>query len=117
MPLTDDEWARGKGGYKILQYMAMGIPTVASPVGINSEMVEQGITGYLASDAGQWVEAIERLVVDPDLRRRMGEAARARALSRYSLEHYAPELIVALTAPGGAGLAPGRAVAAEGLTR
>ena len=96
MPLTDDPWARGKGGYKILQYMAMGIPTVASPVGINVEMLRHGKTGFLASDVDEWTRALDTLILDRALRRGLGEAARADALARYSLEHYAPAFVDAL---------------------
>lgn len=100
MPLTDDPWSRGKGGYKILQYMAMGIPTVASPVGVNCELIDAGKTGYLAADDDAWVTALDRLVTDAPLRRRMGDAARAAALARHSIDHHAPALVRAL-APAG----------------
>jgi glycosyltransferase involved in cell wall biosynthesis len=93
MPLPDDPWTRGKGGYKILQYMAMGLPTVASPVGINGEMLRHGETGLLASSTEQWVAALDRLVGDRQARERMGAAARADALARYSLEHYVPMFV------------------------
>ena len=93
MPLTDDPWARGKGGYKILQYMAMGIPTVASPVGINAEMVQHANTGFLAADVDAWIRALDTLILDRGLRLALGEAARADALARYSLEHYAPAFV------------------------
>jgi len=96
MPLTDDPWARGKGGYKILQYMAMGIPTVASPVGINAEMVQHAKTGFLAADVDAWIRALDTLILDRALRLALGEAARADALARYSLEHYAPAFVDAL---------------------
>jgi glycosyltransferase involved in cell wall biosynthesis len=97
MPLTDDRWARGKGGYKILQYMAMGIPTVASPVGINVEMLRHGKTGFLAADVDDWIRALDTLILDRALRLQLGEAARADALARYSLAHYAPAFVDALT--------------------
>ena len=100
MPLTDDPWARGKGGYKILQYMAMGIPTVASPVGINSEMLRHGQTGFLAGDVDGWIAALDTLILDRARRLEMGQAARADALARYSLEHYAPAFIHALVRAG-----------------
>jgi hypothetical protein len=96
MPLTDDPWTRGKGGYKILQYMAMGIPTVASPVGINAEMLRHGTTGFLAADVGDWIRALDTLILDRARRREMGQAARADALARYSLQHYAPAFVEAL---------------------
>jgi glycosyltransferase involved in cell wall biosynthesis len=96
MPLTDDPWSRGKGGYKILQYMAMGIPTVASPVGVNADLVRHGETGLLAATIVEWVQALERLVRDGHERDRMGRAAREDAEKRFSLEHYAPMFIDAL---------------------
>lgn len=98
MPLTNDPWSRGKGGYKILQYMAMGIPTVASPVGVNAEIVQDGVTGFLAADVDAWVRALETLVTSAALRQRMGAAARADAVARYSLAHEAPRWIDALIA-------------------
>jgi glycosyltransferase involved in cell wall biosynthesis len=96
MPLTDDPWSRGKGGYKILQYMAMGIPTVASSVGINAQLVQDGVTGFLADAPGAWLCALDRLIGDPTLRSRMGNAARVAALNRHSLEYHAPSLMRAL---------------------
>lgn len=96
MPLTDDPWSRGKGGYKILQYMAMGIPTVASSVGINANLVQDGVTGFLADEPGTWLCALDSLAGDPDLRVRMGNAARTAALNRHSLEYHAPSLVRAL---------------------
>jgi glycosyltransferase involved in cell wall biosynthesis len=78
-----DDWSRGKCGLKVLQYMAAGLPVVANPVGVHREMVCHGETGYLASTAEQWREAIGRLRADPELRRRMGQAGRWRVESRY----------------------------------
>ncbi|MBI4635718.1 MAG: glycosyltransferase family 4 protein [Candidatus Rokubacteria bacterium] len=117
MPLTDDAWARGKGGYKILQYMAMGIPTVASPVGINRRMLRDGETGVLASGADEWVAALDRLVTDAPARRRMGASAREDAVARYSLEHYAPAFLQALRPGGGQPAASSAPAAAHELSR
>ena len=86
MPLPDDEWARGKCGLKGLQYMALGIPTLMSPVGVNSEIIQDGQDGFLANTTAEWVEKVARLVEDADLRRRMGEAARRTVEQRYSLQ-------------------------------
>ena len=85
MPLPDDPWTRGKGGYKLLQYLAMGIPVVASPVGINREIVEEGVNGFLATCDTEWTARLETLIADPDLRRRMGEAGRQKMERSYSL--------------------------------
>jgi glycosyltransferase involved in cell wall biosynthesis len=76
MPLPDDEWARGKCGLKGLQYMALGIPTLMSPVGVNSAIIQDGVNGFLAHDTDEWVAKLGRLIDDTDLRRRMGAEAR-----------------------------------------
>jgi glycosyltransferase involved in cell wall biosynthesis len=85
MPLPDDEWARGKCGLKGLQYMALGIPTIMSPVGVNSEIIKDGEDGFLATSVEEWVAKLSRLVDDADLRRSMGAAARRTVEERYSL--------------------------------
>ncbi|MDP6776794.1 MAG: glycosyltransferase family 4 protein [Candidatus Latescibacteria bacterium] len=85
MPLPDNPWTRGKGGYKLLQYLSMGIPAVASPVGINREIVEHGRSGFLASNDAEWTEYLEALMADPELRRRMRSAGREKMVAQYSL--------------------------------
>ena len=96
MPLPDAPWARGKSGYKLVQYMACGLPLVASPVGVNATIVEDGVTGILASDDAQWRTALTRLIADPAMRAAMGQAGRARAVLSYSLQSQAPRLINAM---------------------
>jgi glycosyltransferase involved in cell wall biosynthesis len=86
MPLPIDNWSKGKGGLKILQYFAMGIPVVCSPVGINAELVTDGETGFLARDRQEWVEKLSTLVRDEELRRRMGKAGRDLVRARYDLK-------------------------------
>jgi glycosyltransferase involved in cell wall biosynthesis len=88
MPLTDDEWARGKCAFKLLQYMAASLPCIASPVGANTEAVIDGRTGYHARDASEWEHALERLIGSAELRARLGEAGRAHLESRYGLKNY-----------------------------
>lgn len=83
MPLSDDDWTRGKGGFKLLQYMAAGLPAVASPVGVNREIVEEGETGFLAANSAEWEAALRSLLRDPERARRMGRAARRRVEERY----------------------------------
>jgi len=68
MPLDDDKWSMGKCGLKLLLYMSLGVPVVASPVGVNADMIEDGLNGFLAKTQEQWVEAICRLAVDQHLR-------------------------------------------------
>lgn len=88
MPLSDDEWARGKCAFKLLQYMAASLPCVASPVGANTEAVIEGRTGFHARDAAEWEQALERLIGSAELRARLGAAGRAFVESRYGLHNY-----------------------------
>ncbi len=88
MPLNDTLWARGKCGYKILQYFGVGVPAVASPVGINTEFISQGITGMLADSQDAWLDALRGLIDDPHLRRSMGLAAYDRLSANYTLIQY-----------------------------
>jgi len=92
MPLDDSPWARGKCGYKLIQYMACGLPVVASPVGVNAEIVEHGVNGFLARNDAEWREALMTLLNDPDLRRRMGAAGRKKVEREYSLQVYGPKV-------------------------
>jgi glycosyltransferase involved in cell wall biosynthesis len=88
MPLTDDEWARGKCAFKLLQYMAASLPCVASPVGANTEAVIEGVTGFHARDPAEWEHALERLIGSAELRARLGAAGRAYVESRYGMKSY-----------------------------
>jgi glycosyltransferase involved in cell wall biosynthesis len=85
MPLEDDPWAKGKCAFKALQYMALGIPALVSPVGMNTEVVQPGINGYVCGSLVEWREALEKLLLDPELRIRLGEAARSTVVERYSV--------------------------------
>ena len=58
MPLPDDEWAKGKCGFKALQYMALELPAVASPVGVNSKIINHGVNGFLCNTPEEWEEAL-----------------------------------------------------------
>lgn len=83
MPLTDDEWCRGKCAFKLIQYMAHGKPVVASNVGANRSTITNGANGFLAESAEEWFEALEQLVLDEVLRKRMGEESRRIHLERF----------------------------------
>jgi glycosyltransferase involved in cell wall biosynthesis len=87
-PLPDNEFTRGKCGLKILQYMAAGLPVVASPVGVNADLVQADVTGYTARTDDEWINAIERLASDPRLRERLGEEGR-----RICQQHYVHERV------------------------
>jgi glycosyltransferase involved in cell wall biosynthesis len=79
-PLPDDGFARGKCGFKTLQYQSAGLPVVCSPVGINATMIRDGVSGFHARTTDEWVDRIKRLLADKELRRRMGEEGRKAAL-------------------------------------
>ena len=93
MPLPDAPWERGKCGYKLIQYMACGLPVVASPVGVNTTIVRPDENGWLADTPEQWAAAIRRLAEDSVLRRRMGAAGRRQVEDTYSLQAQAGRLI------------------------
>jgi glycosyltransferase involved in cell wall biosynthesis len=93
MPLPDNEWTRYKCGLKLIQYMALGVPGIASAVGVNVDIVRHGETGFLPRTAAEWVDCLGRLLSDPTLRHRIGEAGREQVATRYSLDHAAPKLI------------------------
>ena len=86
MPMPDDPWTRGKGGYKLLQYMAVGLPVLTSPVGINQQIVEDGCQGFWARTSEEWLARLEELVIDGELRRRMGREGRRRVEAVYALK-------------------------------
>ncbi len=92
MPLPNTEWAEGKCGLKLLQYMSLGMATVASPVGVNRDIISDGETGYLAATEQDWRIKLARLCQDAALRERMGRAARGIVEERYSLHVWGPRL-------------------------
>lgn len=92
MPLPDEPFERGKCGYKLIQYMACGLPVVASPVGVNRQIVQHGVNGFLADTPSQWQQALQTLAENPDLRRRMGRAGRRQVEQHYALQVAAPRM-------------------------
>lgn len=96
MPLPDAPWERGKCGYKLIQYMACGVPVIASPVGVNQEIVSPGDNGLLADGDDAWLDRLQALAADPQARERMGRAGRARVEEWYSLQAQAPRLLAML---------------------
>lgn len=101
MPLPDTPWARGKCGYKLIQYMACGLPVVASPVGVNVDLLAGGTTGLAGTDPAHFAEAVGRLLIDADLRERMGLAGRRLVESHYSLAAQEGRFITALQSAAG----------------
>jgi len=92
MPLPEDRWTRGKCGLKALQYMALGIPTVCSPVGVNSEIIDDGKNGFLARTEEEWVDKLKRLLRSPTLRAELGAAGRSTVEDRYSAVVHTPRV-------------------------
>ena len=89
----DDPWSHGKCGLKILQCLAVGVPVVCSPAGINREIVEDGVHGFWANTQEEWIEKLEILINDQDLRKRMGMEGRKRVIEYYSLKANAPRML------------------------
>ncbi len=94
--LPEHPWSRGKCGLKVLQYMAAGLPVVANPYGVHETMIDPDRTGYLPQPPTSWVDAIVRLAVDPDLRQRLGLAARRKMEAEFSVGVWGPRLVAIL---------------------
>ncbi|WP_216726697.1 glycosyltransferase family 4 protein [Hymenobacter siberiensis] len=85
MPLEDDPWAKGKCAFKALQYMALGVPALVSPVGMNTEVVQHGHNGFVCATPADWEASLRQLLADASLRQHLGAAARATIEQRYSV--------------------------------
>ena len=97
MPLTDDEWARGKCAFKLLQYMAAALPCVASPVGANTEAIIDGFNGFHARTLDEWERNLESLIQSAELRARFGANGRAHVQARYAMHAYQARYLELLT--------------------
>jgi len=97
MPLPDDPWARGKCSYKLVQYLACALPAVASPVGMNRQIIKENVNGLLAATEEDWVCALTHLLDNPGLCETMGRAGRVTVEERYCLQVTAPRLLALLT--------------------
>jgi len=86
MPLPDDEWVKGKCGLKGLSYMACGVATVMSPVGVNTDIIQHHANGLLASTAEEWFDALSYLIENPAIRLKLGRAGRQTVVDKYSVE-------------------------------
>lgn len=93
MPLSHNPFERGKCGYKLIQYMACSVPVIASPVGVNREIVTHGVNGFLAESEEEWNAALQRLLTDASLREEMGRAALLTVRKKYSLQAYQPKVV------------------------
>jgi glycosyltransferase involved in cell wall biosynthesis len=86
MPLPDDNWTKGKCGFKALQYMALKIPAIASPVGVNNKIIDHGCNGFLCNTHEEWLLALTQLIEDSTLREKMGEHGRQKVITSYSVK-------------------------------
>ncbi len=93
MPLPDDFWERGKCSYKLIQYMACGLPVVASPVGMNTEVVIHGENGFLAKSREDWKQYLSELIFDPEKRKTMGDAGYREVMEKYTLDTNFPIML------------------------
>jgi glycosyltransferase involved in cell wall biosynthesis len=89
-PLPNEEWVLGKSGLKALQYMALGIPTIATSIGANHRVIEDGVSGTLVDSEQEWKKALENYILNPKLRKEHGERARTRVESLYSIKANEP---------------------------
>jgi glycosyltransferase involved in cell wall biosynthesis len=103
MPLPDDKWSKGKCGLKALQFMALGIPTICSPVGVNTDIIQDNENGFIAGTEDEWVEKLTRLLRSAELRQRLGQAGRATVEQKYSAITQTPrvyEIFKSVMSPG-----------------
>jgi glycosyltransferase involved in cell wall biosynthesis len=98
MPMPDTDWTRYKCGLKILQYMAAGVPAVASPVGVNSEIIHHGVNGWLATTPDEWLFVLKQLLSDPSRRASVVSTARKTVEERFSVQAQLPRLVACLEA-------------------
>lgn len=87
-PLTEDPWSFGKCAFKAIQFMAVGTPVIASDVGMNREVIQHGVTGFLVRTEAQWRDALLRLIRDPELRRTMGIRGRTWVVEHFNLDRH-----------------------------
>jgi glycosyltransferase involved in cell wall biosynthesis len=92
MPLPDDNWSKGKCGLKALQFMALGIPTICSPVGVNTDIIQDNQNGLIAGSEDEWIEKLTRMLKSKELRERLGQAGRKTVEEKYSAVSQAPRV-------------------------
>jgi glycosyltransferase involved in cell wall biosynthesis len=96
MTMPDNEWTKGKCAFKAIQYMNMGIPCVCSPVGMNKEVINEGVNGFFASTEDEWIEKLSMLIENPGLREKLGIVGRKTIEERYSLNINSPKFLEVL---------------------
>ena len=86
MPLKRDAWSEGKCGFKLIQYLASGIPAIADPIGVNSIIIDDGVNGFLCDNKEEWKEKLKLLLTDPSMRKSFGKNGRMRIEENYSVQ-------------------------------
>lgn len=95
-PMPQDFWTQGKCGLKVLQYMAAGLPVISSPAGVNKDIVEHGVNGFLAQNPEEWRTAIKLLSENSNLRQKMGMAGRTKVMDQYCVDATFRKMLEAL---------------------
>lgn len=85
MPLFEDPWSEGKCGFKLIQYLALGIPALATPIGVNQDIIEDGSNGYLCGDSAEWKARLRELISNRELRQQLGETGREKIVAQFSI--------------------------------
>jgi glycosyltransferase involved in cell wall biosynthesis len=93
MPLTEDKWSEGKCGFKALQYMALGIPAIVSPVGVNSRIVDHGINGYICSSPEEWENTLALLMSDRQHLKEISATTRQKIVDEFSVKSNAANFL------------------------
>ncbi len=93
MPLTADPWSEGKCGFKLIQYLSLGIPALASPVGVNGAIIEEGENGFLCGDMEAWKSGLRRLITDVSVREQFGRSGREKMIAEYSIQSIKPAFL------------------------
>jgi len=97
MPLKKDPWSEGKCGFKLIQYLALGIPALATPVGVNKTIIEHGVNGYLCNDDDEWMQYLSELLHDKEKRKAFGKNGREKILKKYSIDSNAQNFLSLFT--------------------
>ena len=103
MPLVDEPFAKGKSGLKLIQYMGAAVPAIGAAISANSEIIQDGVNGFLAASDEEYVRKIGALIANHELRARLGIAGRRTAENSYSLQAVAPGFCRLLREIGGTG--------------
>ncbi len=86
MPLQADAWSEGKCGFKLIQYLSLGIPAIASPVGVNKAIIQEGVNGFIASNNQEWEDHLRKLIADTQLRKNLGKNGRNKIVAEFSIQ-------------------------------